>query len=178
MANRGTHGQTSDEYRSCKQRTTFPLSLSPASPFPYLLPPSLSSSPTTLPIRTIYQDHPISNTRAHGMSLFPRVPPTLGLMSLYFWHRANFPQVEYQGIPLHRSNWEFHLVSLWLSQTCLLPLKALHVFLGLILKLSHLAILNPWETFCTGLFCANSTQLELSQNRELQLRKCLHELQP
>jgi hypothetical protein len=30
---------------------------------------------------------------------------------------------------------------------------------------------------CTGYFCVNLTQLELSQKRELQLGKCLHEIQ-
>jgi hypothetical protein len=30
---------------------------------------------------------------------------------------------------------------------------------------------------CTGLFCVNLTQLELSQRKELPLRKCLHEIQ-
>jgi hypothetical protein len=30
---------------------------------------------------------------------------------------------------------------------------------------------------CTGQFCVNLTQLESSQRKELQVRKCLHEIQ-
>jgi hypothetical protein len=30
---------------------------------------------------------------------------------------------------------------------------------------------------CAGWFCVNLTQLELSQRKELQLRKCLHEIE-
>jgi hypothetical protein len=36
-------------------------------------------------------------------------------------------------------------------------------------------VLIPWE--CTGWFCVNLTQLEWSQRKELQVRKCLHEIQ-
>ena len=33
------------------------------------------------------------------------------------------------------------------------------------------------EDVCTGYFCVNLTQLELSQRKELKLGKCLHEIQ-
>jgi hypothetical protein len=36
---------------------------------------------------------------------------------------------------------------------------------------------NYLERYYTGWFCVNLTQLELSQRKELQLRKCLHEIQ-
>jgi hypothetical protein len=43
----------------------------------------------------------------------------------------------------------------------------------------HTCKQNPYmhKTNCTGQFCVNLTQLELSQKKELQLGKCLHEIQ-